>query len=242
MWSYLRRQRTFLVLSGFMVAAMVGLDLLGPLLLRRAIDQHIVPRDLDGLVSIVLLMLCAYASSATLNYLQSYVMAGAAQRTMRDIRADLFQKLQHLPLEFFDRRVHGELMARLTSDVEAVNQVLSNSVSQLVSGGLTTLAIAITMVILHPLLGATAVLTVASLTIGLNRWLAAKSHARYRIQQSALGRLYGFVEETIGAQKVVKAYGQEPAVTARFEQIERDYEIWSRVVDQKSDQAATFAC
>ena len=173
MWSYLRRQRSFLVLTGCLVAAMVGLDLLGPLLLRRAIDHHIVPRDLDGLLHVVLLMLGVYASSASLNLLQSYIMAGAAQRTMRDIRADLFHKLQHLPLEFFDRRVHGELMARLTSDVESINQVLSNSVSQLVSGGLSTLAIAITMVILNPLLGALAVLTVASLTIGLNRWLAA---------------------------------------------------------------------
>jgi ATP-binding cassette, subfamily B, multidrug efflux pump len=223
MWSYLRRQRALLVITGCLVACVVGLDLCGPLLLRRAIDRHIVPRELDGLAQLLLLMLGVYACSAALNLLQSHVMAAAAQRTMRDIRADLFGKLQHLPLEFFDRRVHGELMARLTSDVESINQVLSNSVSQLVAGGLTTLAIAVTMLILHPVLGALAVFTVASLTIGLNRWLAEKSHARYRVQQSALGRLYGFVEETIGAQKVIKAYGQEPAATARFAEIERAY-------------------
>ncbi|MFT3926944.1 MAG: efflux RND transporter periplasmic adaptor subunit [Myxococcales bacterium] len=223
LWSYLGRQRAPLTITGCLVAAIVALDLSGPLLLRRAIDRHIVPRQLGGLAQLALLMVGVYASSALLNLAQSHLMAGAAQRTMRDIRADLFHKLQQLPLEFFDRRVHGELMARLTSDVESINQVLSNSVSQLVSGGLTTAAIAITMAVLHPVLGVLAVTTVAGLTIGLNRWLAEKSHIRYREQQSALGRLYGFVEETIGGQKVIKAYGQEPAVTTRFEAIEADY-------------------
>lgn len=223
LWRYLRRQRLFLVLSGCLVCVMVTFDLTGPLLLRRAIDRHIVPRALEGLGELALVMFTLYASSAALNLLQSYIMAGAAQRTMRDLRADLFNKLQELPLSFFDSRVHGELMARLTSDVESINQVLSNSVSQLVSGGLTTLAIAVTMLILHPALGLVSVCTVAGLTIGLNRWLGEKSHARYRVQQAQLGRLYGFVEETIGGQKVVKAYGQEAAMTERFAGIDRDY-------------------
>jgi ATP-binding cassette, subfamily B, multidrug efflux pump len=223
LWSYLRRQRLFLVVTGFMVAAMVGLDLLGPLLLRRAIDHHIIPRDLEGLAHVALLMILVYASSSALNWLQSYVMAGAAQRTMRDIRTDLFGKLQHLPLRFFDRRIHGELMARLTSDVEAINQVLSNSVSQLVSGGLTTIAVAITMFIINPLLGAVSVFTIAGLTIGIKYWLAGTMQARYRVQQAALGKLYGNVEETIGGQKVIKAYGQEPAATARFTEISHAY-------------------
>lgn len=223
LWSYLRRQRLFLFVTGLMVAAMVGLDLLGPLLIRRAIDNHIIPRDLDGLAHIAVLMITVYASSSALNWLQSYVMAGAAQRTMRDIRTDLFGKLQHLPLRFFDRRIHGELMARLTSDVEAINQVLSNSVSQLVSGGLTTVAVAITMFIINPLLGAVSVFTIAGLTIGIKYWLSGTMHTRYRAQQAALGKLYGFVEETIGGQKVIKAYGQEPIATAKFTEISHAY-------------------
>ncbi len=223
LWSYLRRQRLFLFVTGLMVAAMVGLDLLGPLLLRRAIDKHIIPRDLEGLAHVAVLMIIVYASSSALNWLQSYVMAGAAQRTMRDIRTDLFGKLQHLPLRFFDRRIHGELMARLTSDVEAINQVLSNSVSQLVSGGLTTIAVAITMFIINPLLGAVSVFTIAGLTIGIKYWLSGTMHTRYRVQQAALGKLYGFVEETIGGQKVIKAYGQEPVATAKFTEISHAY-------------------
>ena len=154
LWGYLRRQKSALLITAVMVAATVGLDLLGPILLGRAIDSHIVPRDLPGLWRILALMLGVYASSALLNYLQNFVMAGAAQRTMRDIRGDLFNKLQHLPLSFFDKRIHGELMARLTSDVESINQVLSNSVTQIVAGCLSTVGVAIAMFIIDPRLAA----------------------------------------------------------------------------------------
>jgi ATP-binding cassette, subfamily B, multidrug efflux pump len=108
-------------------------------------------------------------------------------------------------------------MARLTSDVESINQVLSNSVTQIVAGALSTLGVAIAMFAINPRLAAISIVTVGGLTFIINRWLAAKTHARFRVQQAALGRLYGFVEETIGGQKVVKAYGQEAAFTARFD-------------------------
>ena len=218
-WTYMRRQRTALLITALMVAVTVGLDLVGPLLLGRAIDAHIIPKDLPGLLHILLLMAAVYLCSAILNLLQNYVMAGAAQRTIRDIRADLFIKLQRLPLGFFDRRIHGELMARLTSDVESINQVLSSCVAQIVSGCLSTVGVAIAMFIIDPRLAAFSVLTVSFLTLAINRWRSAKAHARFRVQQAALGRLYGNIEETMGGQKVIKAYGQEKAATERFDTV-----------------------
>ncbi|MGC4071955.1 MAG: ABC transporter ATP-binding protein [Nibricoccus sp.] len=223
LWGYLRRQKGALVLTAVMVAGTVSLDLLGPILLGRAIDGHIVPRDLPGLWRILLIMLGVYAGSALLNYLQNFVMAGAAQRTMRDIRGDLFNKLQRLPLRFFDKRIQGELMARLTSDVESINQVLSNSVTQIVTGCLSTVGVAIAMFIIDPRLAAVSIVTIAGLTIVANRWLAAKTHARFRTQQAALGRMYGMIEETISGQKVIKAYGQENAAIARFDKANAEY-------------------
>lgn len=223
LWRYFRVQRTALATAALMVAGTVALDLAGPLLIGRAIDRHIVPRDLTGLVHLLGWMLGVYLSSATLNLLQTYVMAGVAQRTIRDIRADLFSQLQRLPLRFFDRRVHGELMSRLTSDVESINQVLSNSVAQIVSGTLTTLGVAVAMILINPRLAAISVVTVATLTLVFNRWLAARTRAAFRQQQAAVGRLYGFIEETISGQKVTKAYGQENAVTERFDAVNRDF-------------------
>jgi ATP-binding cassette, subfamily B, multidrug efflux pump len=223
LWFYLQRQRGALALTAFLVAGTVGLDLLGPILLGKAIDGHIVPRELVGLGRILMLMLIVYASSATLNLLQSYVMAGAAQRTMRDLRADLFDRLQQLPLSFFDQRSQGELMSRLTSDVENINQILSNSVAQIVSGSLSTASVAIAMFCINPRLALVSVGAVSLMTIMINRWLAARTRTRFREQQAALGKLYGFVEEAIGGQRVVKAYGREEALIVQFEAVNREY-------------------
>ncbi len=222
-WFYLRRQKRSLILTAVMVVGTVCLDLSGPILLGKVIDGHVVTRTADGLVRLLLLMLMVYVSTGTLYLLQSHVMAGAAQRTMRDLRADLFDKLQHLPLNFFDRRIQGELMSRLTSDVENINQVLSNSVTQIVSGTLSTVGVAIAMFTINPLLAAVSVVTISLLTLLGNRWLAAKNRARFRAQQSALGRLYGFMEETIGGLKVVKAYGQEQAFIRQFDEVNEDF-------------------
>ena len=183
-WFYLRRQKRSLILTALMVVVTVCLDLAGPILLGRVIDGHVVTRNLVGLPRILLLMLLVYAGSGSLNLLQSYVMAGAAQRTMRDLRADLFSKLLHLPLNFFDRRIHGELMSRLTSDVENINQVLSNCVTQIVSGSLSTIGVAIAMFFINPRLAAVSVVTISLLTILGNRWLAAKTRVRFRVQQA----------------------------------------------------------
>jgi ATP-binding cassette subfamily B protein len=222
-WFYLRRQKISLIITALMVAGTVGLDLAGPILLGKVIDGHIVTRNANGLAKLLALMVLVYVSVGTLYLLQSYVMAGAAQRTMRDLRADLFDKLQHLPLNFFDRRIQGELMSRLTSDVENINQVLSNSVTQIVSGSLSTVGVAIAMFCVNPILAAISVCTISLFTILGNRWLAAKTRARFRAQQSALGRLYGFMEETIGGQKVVKAYGQEKTFTGKFDEVNEEF-------------------
>jgi ATP-binding cassette subfamily B protein len=222
-WGYLSRQKLSLLLAAFMVAGIVALDLTGPLLLGRAIDRYIVPHNLPGLWHVLLLMALVYAGSLTLNMLQSYVMAGAAQRTIRDIRSDLFAKLQHLPLEFFDRRIHGELMARLTSDVESINQVLSNSVTQIVTGTLSTVGVGIAMFFINPWMAGACVLVVGGLTLASNRFLATRIYERYRKQQAAVGQLYGFVEEVIGGQRVIKAYGQEAATTEQFGHVNHRY-------------------
>ena len=224
-WFYLRRQKISLFLTALMVVGTVCLDLVGPILLGEVIDRHIVTRNLTGLSRLLLLMLLVYVSSGALYLLQSHVMAGAAQRTMRDLRADLFSKLLHLPLNFFDRRIQGELMSRLTSDVENINQVLSNSVTQIVSGSLSTVGVAIAMFCINPILASISVLTISLLTILSNRWLAAQTRTRFRQQQASLGRLYGFIEETIGVQKVVKAYGQENAFTAKFDRVNEEFRL-----------------
>lgn len=216
-WTYLRRQRLALSLTGVLVVLSTALGVAGPFLLGKAIDIYITPHDLPGLLRICLLMLVVYALSSLLTWLQSYIMAGAAQRTVRDIRGDLFDKLQSLPLRFFDQRAHGDLMSRLTNDVENVNLVLSDSLTQLASGVLSMIGVAAAMLLLNPRLTVVSIGVISLLSIGLNRWVSARTAEGFRQQQAALGTLNGLIEETITGQRVVKAFNRESVVIGEFD-------------------------
>ncbi|MGC4043846.1 MAG: ABC transporter ATP-binding protein [Armatimonas sp.] len=217
LWGYLSRQRTTLIIVALMVMCTAGLDLLGPYLMGRALDGYIVKHDLPGLKRILLLMVMLYISSSVMNFLPAFLMAGAAQRTVRILRNDLFAAFQRLPLPFFDQRPHGDLMSRLTNDVENVNQVLSSSVAQLISGALTMCGIVIAMFLLNPILALVSLTTSAFLFFIVNRVIGQRTRENFRRQQAALGMLNGFIEETVTGQKVVKAYGQEAATMAQFD-------------------------
>ena len=222
LWGYLRRQKIALILTAAMVAVTVVLNVLGPYLLGLAIDGYITPGDLTGLAWICMLLLGIHLLNSLLTWLQSYVMAGASQRTVRDIRNDLFSKLQALPLRFFDQRAHGDLMSRLTNDVENVNQALADGVVQVVSGVLSMIGVAVMMLWINPLLAVVSLLSISLMTLTLNRWIAPRMRAGFRTQQAALGTLNGLIEETITGQRVVKAYHREPVVIAEFDAFNRE--------------------
>jgi ATP-binding cassette subfamily B protein len=234
LWGYLRRQRAALILTAVLVVGTTGLNLMGPYLLGQAIDAFILRGDLPGLARIALLMLAVYALTSLLTWAQSYVMAGASQRTIRDLRKDLFDKMQGLSVRFFDQRAHGDLMSRLTNDVENVNQVLTDGVVQIVAGVLTTIGVAVAMFILNPRLATVSLLTLILLTWGLNHWVARRTRERFRLQQATLGTLNGLIEETITGQRVVKAYHRERTVIEQFGAANRDYR-------QASTRAQIFA-
>jgi ATP-binding cassette subfamily B protein len=215
-WRYLRRQRLALISTDIMVVITTALNLLGPYLMGVAIDRYILPHDLSGLARIAAIMLASYALSSLLTWAQSYVMASAAQRTVSDLRSGLFYKLQTMELRFFDQRAHGDLMSRLTNDIENVNAVLSESIVQLVSGVLSLIAVAIAMIWLNPILAAITLVTIPSLMILLSRWIASHTSEGFRRQQAQLGDLNGLIEETVTGQRVVVAYSREQTALKQF--------------------------
>lgn len=223
-----------MIATAVMVAVSAGLDLLGPYLMGRAIDRYIIPRDLPGLAHVVLLLMLVYAAGSLLNWLQSYVMAGAAQRTVRALRGDLFAHLQRLPLPFFDQRPRGDLMSRLTNDVESVNQVLSSSVAQIVSGTLSMVGITIAMLCLNLRLALISLATIAVATLLVNRGIGPRTRENFRRQQATLGKLNAFVEEIVTGQQVVKAYRREAVAIA-------DFDAANRELRQAATRAQTIA-
>jgi ATP-binding cassette subfamily B multidrug efflux pump len=220
LWGFLRRQRLGLVGVFVLVAASTAFGSLGPYLMGRAIDKYILEGDLPGLARQVLLMVGVYLGASTMTWLQTYVMAAVAQRTVRDIRNELFAKLQTLSLRFFDQRSHGDLMSRLTNDVENISTVLTESVTQFFSSFLMLLSVAGIMLWLNWRLALVSLVTMP-LMVALTTFVARRTRRGYREQQRTLGELNGFIEETISGARVVKAYGQEDTAIEVFESANR---------------------
>lgn len=216
LWTFLKKEKLPLTVTGVCVAINVGIAGVGPYLQKLAIDVYISKHLLEGLALLAMLMLGFFVLSSVITWAQSYIMAGVSQRTVREIRNVLFARLQQLPLKYFDTNTHGELMSRLTNDVENVNMVLSNAVSQIVSGLLSMVVIAAAMFMLNPLLAAISILTVSTITFIMNKWVSSYIRQGFRMQQAAIGDLNGLIEETVTGQKVVKAYHREPQVLQEF--------------------------
>lgn len=103
------------------------LMLMGPYLIRKSIDQYIIPRDYNGLVTLCFVLLAVYVGSFLFSWLQMHVMAAVSQDTVRHMRRDIFSKVQKLPIAYFDRTAHGELMSRTSNDMETVSNTLNQS-------------------------------------------------------------------------------------------------------------------
>lgn len=220
LWRYLRPQLGLLVGTMLLVLVTSALDLLGPYLMGKAIDLYIAHGDLEGLARLSGLMIIAYGTAAAGTWLQTYIMAGVAQRAVRDLRKDLFAHLQTLPLRFFDRHTHGELMSRLTNDIENISNILASSFSQLVSSVLDLAGVIVLMFTLNVPLAVVS-LAIMPLTYGLTRAVAGRTRKGFRETQQTLGVLNGIIEETITGQRVVKAFVREEAAIAEFSKVNR---------------------
>jgi ATP-binding cassette subfamily B multidrug efflux pump len=216
LWGYLRHQGWGLVFVMLLVLIASGLDLLGPYLLGRAIDTFILKDDLPGLARLAFLMIAAYLAGSLITWLRVYLMASVAQRTVRDLRNDLFAHFQTLALRIIDQKSHGELMSRLTNDVENVSNVLNESVTQLFSAVLSIVGVAVVMFMLNYRLAIVSLVTLPMMAF-LSQYVARHTRRGFQDQQAMLGNINGLIEETITGQRVVKAYGREQDVLAQFE-------------------------
>jgi ATP-binding cassette subfamily B multidrug efflux pump len=215
LWTYFGpfRSRLYWVLLGVVAYTLLGL--LGPYWMGQAIDQSIATRTPEPLARFALLMASAYFGSNAIQLFCNWQMASLSQKALQALRGDLFGNLQKLPIGFFDRRPPGELMSRLTSDVDAINQALAQNITSLVASVLSMLGIVIAMFALDPWL-AMASLFVIPLMLGFTRFVAVYTRRGFREVQRSLGGLNAVMEETISGQKVVKAFRRNDSALARF--------------------------
>lgn len=218
LWGYLKRQRA--ALAGVIALVLLGLalSLAGPYLIGTAIDRYISLNDPEGLLRLCGLLLAVYIGGSAVSWLQTYVMSGIAGRTVWEQRRDLFGHMQELPVRFFDKTPHGELMSRTTNDIDNVSNTLNQSLLQLITSVVTLLGSLTMMLLLNGWLTLVA-LVIIPLVTAVARQIGKRTKSQFKEQQRHLGALNGFIEETISGQKVVKIYNREELAAQQFQEI-----------------------
>ncbi|OBR95692.1 MULTISPECIES: ABC transporter ATP-binding protein [Clostridium] len=221
LWKYFGSERKLLViiLISVIIDSLVGL--IGPYLIGKAIDamsESYGKVNFHMLWVIIMLLLLTYVVDAILTFFQGWIMSGVAQRIIMGLRKNLFGKLQNLPLSFFDMNTHGEIMSRLTNDVENVSSTISQSTVQLMSGVITVLGSFVMMLILSPFLTVVTLITVPMVFL-LTKSIAKKTNPLFKNQQIELGKLNGHIEETISGFQVVKAFNHGEKSVEEFNKI-----------------------
>ena len=214
-WKSVDERRALLITVLLLVVVSSAMSLLGPYLIGHMIDDYVMKQQFDGMFPIIIELVFIYIALAFSLFFQNYWMIGIAQETVYRMRTGVCHHLLHLPVSFFDKRQHGELMSRATNDIETVSATLNTSFIQVFSSLLTLTGTVIVMLTLSPLLTVLTMLIIPLMYMA-TRWITRRTGKLFKEQQASLGALNGMIEETISGQRVVKAFSQEERVKEEF--------------------------
>lgn len=215
--------RKFLLILVFVLLLVSTFSALaGSYFLKPLINNYILPGDFDGLFRNLVILGIIYLTGVITTYLQSRLMVHIAQYTVNNMRRELFEKMQSLPVKFFDTNSHGDLMSRFTNDLDNVQVALDQSLVQLLSSALLFLGSVIMMIVLSPIL---AIITFLMLTLMffITSKLTGKGGQYFKAQQNNLGNMNGFIEEMVDGLKVVKVFNHEDENIKEFRQRNEAY-------------------
>ena len=190
--------------------------------LKPIINDYIIPGDFKGLLKMLVIMGGLFALSAGCSYAYARIMVHISQRTVATLRQDLFDKLQSLPLKYFDTHQSGDLMSRFTNDIDTVSEMINSSFASVISNTLTFVCTVIMMLYLNWML------TLISFAFLFMMFLVVKviggrSRTSFQQQQNALGNVNGYIEEMIEGQKVIKVFNHEQKAIDRFSELNGTY-------------------
>lgn len=217
---YLLKSAPMLVLALALSIAGNVFALIGPTLSGRAIDAVAGGRgrvDFETVFYYAKRMVLFYAASAGLAYIVPQIVLRISQRTVRMMRADLFRKLMHLPVKYFDTRQTGEILSHISYDIDTVNTSLSNDLVQILTSVITVIGALIMMIRISPVLVLVFVVTVP-MSVLFTRFMTRRVRPLYRNRSIALGDMNGFVEEYVSGQRTIRAYHREADVLNRFDE------------------------
>lgn len=182
---------------------------------QPANSEAIIQDGIRRLLSGLLLMAGVFLAGLAATYLQQRIMIGVSQRALKTLRKELFEHIQTLPVRYFDTNATGDIMSRFTNDVDAIGEMLNNSVIQFISGAISIIGTVSVMFYMNVWLALLTIIMVPAM-IKAGGFIAMRSSKYYRAQQSALGKLNGYIEETVTGQKVVKVFCHEDKAIEEF--------------------------
>ncbi len=229
--AYLALYKIPLLFVGIFAVGSTIFNIVGPKILGRAtteIFNGLVGKisggagiDFDKIGRILLLLLGLYVCSALFSFIQGYLMTGVSQKLTYRMRKEISEKIHRLPMNYFDRQPHGEILSRITNDVDTLSQSLNQSATQLITSVTTIIGVLVMMLSISPLMTLIALL-ILPVSVGLISVIVKHSQKYFKNQQEYLGHVNGQVEEVYGGHNIVKVFNKEADVIAQFD---RDNDI-----------------
>ena len=226
LWGYMAKYKLRLFFVLLCMAASTGTSLVGSYILRPIIN-NVADTSTPGterianLATILIILSAVYAVGIVSTYVQGRMMMTISQNSIEKLRCDLFDKLQQLPVRYFDANTTGELMSRFTNDIDNIDTMINNTVTGLISGVVTLIGTFVMMVYTNIILTIVTVVFIP-VFIFLGGAIAKRSSKYYSAQQSALGAINGYIEETVTGSKVVKVFNHESVCQEEFELLNDD--------------------
>jgi len=206
----------FACVLGSSITSLAGSYILRPVINNLVSLESSMAEKVNNLLMGILIMATIYLISIVCAYLQYRIMIGVSQNAVVKIREDLFRKVQRLPLKYHDTHTHGNIMSRFTNDLDAVGEMLNNTMIQIFSGAITLVGTVILMFITNWVLAIITIITVP-LLVYVGGFIGKQSRRYFVSQQQALGAVNGYIEESITGQKVIKVFCHEEVAKEEFE-------------------------
>ena len=191
-------------------------------LLKPILNNYIIPGDFPGLLKMLVLQGGLFGLAALCSYAYARIMVHISQKTVATLREDLFNKLQELPLRYFDTHQAGDLMSRFTNDIDTVSELINNSFASIISNTVTFVGTVIMMIVLNWKLTLITFFFLGMMGLVV-KVIGGRSRVNFQRQQKALGAVNGYIEEMIEGQKVIKVFNHERKAIAHFDELNREY-------------------
>ena len=223
---YIGRYKIAILAVMIMAAASTVFTVIGPKVLGKAttgLSEGLMKKitgtggiDFSYIGRILIIVLCLYACSAIFSFIQGWIMTGVSQKVCYRLRKEISEKINHMPMKYFESRTYGEVLSRITNDVDTLGMGLNQSITTIITSVATMIGVLVMMLSISPLMTIIAIV-ILPISVGLVSFVVKKSQSYFKTQQEYLGHINGQIEETYGGHMVVKSFNKEKDMVDTFD-------------------------